>query len=1051
MIRKSLLMLLFVAPLVLMGQKKGAKEKESTAPFDEKVYGALEWRNIGPFRGGRSTAVSGVIGDDQTYYMGTVGGGVWKTSDAGLSWKNITDGFFNTGTIGAIAIAPSDPNVVYVGTGEAPIRGVMTSSGDGIYKSTDAGKTWKHIGLENSMHISKIAIHPSDPDLILVGVQGNPYGASDNRGVYRSKDGGKSWEIVHFVNSFTGVSDLSMDPSNPRIIYAAMWDHQRQPWYSRSGGDGSGIFKSTDGGDSWEKLSEGLPKVVMGKIGVSVSPANSERVYAIIESDEGGLYRSDDAGKTWRNMNKERVLRARSWYYMHIQADPVNADVVYVMNAPLLRSIDGGKSFTNLPVPHGDTHAIWINPDRPANMVYGGDGGAAISFNTGQTWSSIENQPTAQFYRINADNRFPYWVYGGQQDNSSVAIPSSTNGPLIEWQDWIAGVGGCESAYVAFDPNNPLLMYAGCYQGIIDEFNLATKMSKGIKAYPESGLGEPSDEVKYRFNWNAPIIVSQHNANTIYHAGNKVLRSTNRGLTWEEISGDLTQNDSTKLGLMGGPITNEAAGGEIYHTIYYLAESPHNSKVLWAGADDGLLHVTKDGGASWTNVSPKGAGEGMINSIEVSPQTPGTAYVAFTKYKFGDFTPYLYKTTDFGQSWVALTNGIGPKAFVRVVREDPNRKGLLFAGTERGIYVSFDDGQQWSQFKLNFPMTPVTDLKIHHNDLLASTSGRAFWILDDITPLQELTKQTADADIYLYQPREVTKAGNAYDLPATTIGKSAYKGALIRYQLKEVDEKDSTELKIEIADAEGKVIRTFSSASKKKPEQAPKKTGMNVLKWNLRGDNIEPAEGVFSPGGGAMSSYMVGPGTYTINLVYGDQKLQQTLNILPDPREAVTLAQHREKQQVLERIEMDIDDIYQSLKDLQQVRKQLKAMDERLGEAEEYKAINDKSKEIIKKVGASEEKLIQPKQETFQDVVNFRSMLDSQLMDLMQTIDGNAPPLTDGEKKRYQDLKDTWNTRKSEIIKILNEDVPAYNKMLEQKGVPYVAPNNDKKTEKLGS
>ncbi|MEQ8686434.1 MAG: glycosyl hydrolase [Imperialibacter sp.] len=1053
MMKRNLLILLALIPTMLFAQKKGAKEKTEQVALDEKLYAGLEWRNIGPTRGGRSTAVAGVLGDDQTYYMGTVGGGVWKTTDACINWKNITDGFFNTGTIGAISVAASDPNVIYVGTGEAPIRGVMTSSGDGLYKSTDAGKTWSHIGLENSMHISKIAVHPTNPDLIYVGVQGNPYGPSDNRGVYKSTDGGKSFKVVHFVNEFTGVSDLSMDESNPRILYAAMWDHQRQPWYSRSGGAGSGIFKSVNGGETWEKLSEGLPKVVMGKIGVSVSPADPERVYAIIESDEGGLYRSDDAGKTWKNMNKERVLRARSWYYMHIQADPVNADVVYVMNAPLLRSIDGGKSFANLPVPHGDTHSIWINPARPANMVYGGDGGAAISFNTGKTWSTIENQPTAQFYRINADNRFPYWVYGGQQDNSSVAIPSSTNGPVIEWQDWIAGVGGCESAYVAFDPNNPILMYAGCYQGIIDEYNLASKKTKGIKAYPESGLGEPSDEVKYRFNWNAPIIVSQHNANTIYHAGNKVLRSTNRGMTWEEMSGDLTRNDSTKLGLMGGPITNEAAGGEIYHTIYYLAESPHDAKILWAGADDGLLHITRDAGKTWTNISPKEAGEGMINSIEVSPHTPGTAYVAFTKYKFGDFTPYLYKTTDYGQSWQMLTKGIGSKAFVRVVREDPNRKGLLFAGTERGLYISFDAGQQWSQFKLNFPMTPVTDLKIHHNDLLAATSGRAFWILDDITALQELTPQVATTDAYLYKPREVVKSGNAFDLPNVTVGKSAYKGALIRYHLKEMGEKDSTLLKLEIADAEGKVLRTFNSASKKKAEQLPKKAGMNVLKWDLRGENIETAEGVFVPsfGGGGMSSYMVGPGTYTITLTFGDKTMQQALNILPDPRDAATLAQHREKQHVLERIALDIEDIYQSLKDLQQVRKQLKAMDERLGDSDEYKSINDKSKAIIKKVGATEEKLIQPKQETFQDVVNFRSMLDSQLYDLLQTIDGNSPPLTDGEKERYSDLKEIWNTRKTEIMQILNDDVPAYNKMLEEKGVPYVAPNNDKKEEKLGS
>lgn len=1051
MIKRPLFLVLLAFPLMLVAQRKNAKETP-TSTFDEKLYAGLEWRNIGPTRGGRSTAVSGVIGDDQTYYMGTVGGGVWKTTDAGITWVNISDGFFNTGTIGAISVAPSDPNVVFVGTGEAPIRGVMTSSGDGVYKSTDAGKTWTHIGLGNSLHISKIAIHPTNPELVYVGVQGNPYGPSEDRGVYRSKDGGKNWEKVHFVNNHSGVSDLSMDQSNPRILYAAMWDHHRQPWFSRSGGEGSGIFKSTDGGDTWTRLSEGLPRAVMGKIGVSVSAADPERVYAIIESEEGGLYRSDDAGKTWRNMNKERVLRARSWYYMHIQADPQNADVVYVMNAPLLRSIDGGKSFVSLSIPHGDTHALWINPSRPANMIYGDDGGASVTFNTGKTWSSQQNLPTAQFYRINADNRFPYWVYGGQQDNSSVAIPSSTNG-TIGWQDWIAGVGGCESAYVAFDPNNPVLMYAGCYQGIIDEYNTVTDKTKGIKAYPENGLGEPSDELKYRFNWNAPIIVSQHNPDVIYHAANKVLKSSNRGITWQEISGDLTRNNPEHLGVMGGPITNEAAGGEIYHTIYYLAESPHDPQVLWAGADDGLVHITRDGGKTWASVTPVGMGEGMVNTIEVSPHAPGTAYIAFTKYKFGDFAPYIYKTTDFGKSWVALTKGIEEKAFVRVVREDPRRKGLLYAGTERGLFISFDDGQQWSRFKLNFPMTPVTDLKVHKNDLLAATSGRAFWILDDLTPLHQLTDQVAQSQAFLYQPREVIKSGYAFDIPATTVGKSAYKGAVIRYQLKEVGEKDSSELKIEISDMDGKVLRTFSSKEEKKSRQASKKTGMNVVKWDLRGDDIEPAAGVFVPsfGGGGMSSYMVGPGTYKVKLTYGTASLEQELNILPDPREAATLAQHREKQQALERIRLDIEDIYESLKDLQQVRKQIQAMEERLGNSEEYKSINDKGKELIKKVGAAEEKLIQPKQQTFQDVINFRNMLDNQLYELMQTIDGNTPPLTDGEKLRYGDLKKTWDEKKTEILQILNEEVPSYNKMLQEKGVPHVAPNADKEEERLGS
>lgn len=1053
MFKCKLLLFLLIFPFTLFGQKKGGKDKEITTVFDEKLYSGLEWRNIGPTRGGRSTAVSGVLGNDQLYYMGTVGGGVWKTTDAGLNWSNISDGFFNTGTIGAIAVAPSDPNVIYVGTGESPIRGVMTSSGDGVYKSTDAGKTWTYLGLENTLHISKIAVHPANPDLVYLGVQGNPYAPSEERGVYRSKDGGKTWAKVHFINTHSGVSDLSMDERNPRILYAAMWDHHRQPWYSRSGGDGSGIYKSTDGGDSWSKLADGLPKKVMGKIGVSVSAADPERVYAIIESEEGGLYRSDNAGKTWKLMNKERVLRARSWYYMHIQADPANADVVYVMNAPLLKSIDGGKTFVSLSIPHGDTHSLWINPARPDNMIYGDDGGASVTFNGGKSWSTQENQPTAQFYRINADNRFPYWLYGGQQDNSSVAVPSATNSFSISWQDWIAGVGGCESAYVAFDPSNPVLMYAGCYQGIIEEYNAVTRKTKAIKAYPENGLGEPSDELKYRFNWNAPIIASQHNPQVIYHAANKVLRSKDRGISWEEISPDLTRNNPAHLGVMGGPITNEAAGGEIYHTIYYLAESPHDPQLLWAGADDGLMHLTRDGGKTWSNVSPAGAGEGMVNAIEVSPHDPATAYLAFAKYKFGDLAPYFYKTTDYGQSWKLITNGIEPRAFARVVREDPNRKDLLYAGTERGLFISFDGGMQWSRFKLNFPIVPVTDLKVHQNDLLASTSGRAFWILDDITALHQVSKTTTEAAVHLYKPREVFKTGPVYDFPVSGAGKNPYKGAIIRYHLKDIADNDSTELKIEIMTSDGKVLRSFSTASEKKAEQPPKKSGMNVLKWDLRGNNIETAEGVFVPSyfGGGMTGYMAGPGTYTVKLSFGAVAQEQPLSILPDPRENATLSQHAEKQNLLEMVQLDIEDIYQSLKDLQQVRKQMKAMEERLGDTEEFQPVNDKSKEIIRKVGLAEEKLIQPKQETFQDVINFRNMLDNQLYDLLQTIDNNSPPLTEGEKMRYQDLKKIWEERKAEIRLILEQDVPAYNQMLEEKGVPHVAPHNESTRSKLGS
>jgi photosystem II stability/assembly factor-like uncharacterized protein len=677
-------------------------DKKNKKSVDSLVFEIGDWRNIGPFRGGRSTTSTGITGDDQVYYMGTTGGGVWKTEDAGLSWRNISDGYFKTGSVGAVSVSESDNNIVVVGMGESPVRGVMTSSGDGVYKSTDAGETWDHIGLEGTKHISQVRIHPSNPEIIYVSAQGSPYADTDERGVYRTKDGGKNWERVLFVDSSSGANDLAIDFTNPRVLYASFWDHQRLPWYVRSGGKGSGIWKSVDGGDTWNKLTKGLPSVVMGKIGVTVSRANPKLVYAIIESDEGGLYRSDDGGNSWRLINDERVLRTRSWYYMHIYADPSDENIVYVLNAPMMKSIDGGKTFSNIQVPHGDNHYLWINPNNSEVMINSNDGGANISFNSGRSWSTQKNQPTAQFYRVNVDNRFPYWVYGGQQDNSSVAIKSSTFSNGISWKDWIAGVGGCETAYVAFDPDNPILMYAGCYQGIINEYNLELDNTKDIMAYPSMGLGEPSDEQKYRFNWNAPILVSMHDPNVIFHAANKLLKTSDRGISWEEISPDLTRNKKENLGPGGGPITNEGAGGEVYHTIYYVAESPHSKDIIYAGADDGLLHITTDGGKSWTNISPD-MQEGMINAIEVSPHNPSTVYIAFNRYKFDDFRPYVLKSTDYGKSWEVYSEGIEKNSFVRVVREDNEVEGLLYAGTERGVYMSSDGGETWVKWQRNLP------------------------------------------------------------------------------------------------------------------------------------------------------------------------------------------------------------------------------------------------------------------------------------------------------------------------------------------------------------
>lgn len=1035
-----MLLFLYAGTVPVNGQKR-KKQSEPTVTYDESLYGGLTWRNIGPFRGGRSTTSTGVIEDPMTYYFGSVGGGVWKTDDAGINWRNVTDGFLNTTSIGAISVAESDPNVIYLGTGEACVRGVMTSHGDGVYKSTDAGKTWTHIGLDGTSQISEIRIHPKNPDVAYVAAQGSPYTPTKERGIYKTTDGGKSWDKVHFVDENSGVNNLTMDMNNPRILYAAYWDHQRKPWFVRSGGSGSGIYKTTDGGETWNKLSEGLPKSMMGKIGISVSRANSNRVFAVIESEDGGLYRSDDAGATWTLINKQRVLRTRSWYYMHVFTDPKNENVVYVLNAPFMKSIDGGVTFTPVGVPHGDNHDLWINPNDPTNMINSNDGGANISFNGGKSWSTQTNQPTAQFYRVNADQRFPYWLYAGQQDNSTVAIKSRTDDFSIDWKDWIAGVGGGEAAHIAFNPKDPRFVYSSNITGFIDEFDMKTGKSKPIKPYPVFDLGEPSDQMKYRYNWNPPVIVSQHNPDVIYYGSNVVHKSSNRGQKWLDISPDLTRNDTAKLGLMGGPITNEAAGGETYHTLMSLTESPHDANVIYAGADDGLFHVTKDGGKSWTKSTP--AGEGIINSIEVSPHNPSLVYITILKYKFNDFKPYIYKSSDFGNTWKSISKGIDSRAYARAVREDPERSGLLYAGTELGIYISFDAGVSWKPFQLNLPKTPILDLKVHQGDLLAATSGRAFWILDDLSPLHQLTEANKNAAVYLYEPANVVKTGAFFvDVPVVGAGKNPFPGANIRYYLKEVPENDSIPLSIELIDKSGNVIRTLSSDAEKPWNKISKKAGMNTAKWNLRVANIEPTEGAFvaSFDNSGYQGYQVGPGQYSAKLTYGDYSQTQSFDVLKDPRDEVSMAQINDQQKMLKELYQSLEDLNNSLGKLKDVRGQVDQMINRENGDEEIK---ESGESIKKKIGEVENELISPKQETFQDIINFRNKLDVQLFQLMQTIDGGVPPITNGEQELFDSLQKGWMNQKQNVETILNEDVPAFNKLLKEKGVEYIAPKKE--------
>jgi len=1016
-------------------------DKKDKKIVDSLVFDIGEWRNIGPFRGGRSTTSTGITGDDQIYYMGTTGGGVWKTEDAGVSWNNISDGYFKTGSVGAVSVSESDNNIVVVGMGESPVRGVMTSSGDGVYKSTDAGDTWEHIGLEHTKHISQVRIHPTDPDVMYVSAQGSPYSGSEERGIYRTKDGGKNWERVLFIDSNSGANDLAIDYTNPRVLYAVFWDHQRLPWYVRSGGKGSGIWKSVDGGDTWKKLTEGLPNSVMGKIGIAVSRANPKLVYAIIESEEGGLYRSDDGGNSWRLINDERVLRTRSWYYMHIYADPSDENIVYVLNAPMMRSIDGGKTFSNIQVPHGDNHYLWINPSNSEVMINSNDGGANISFNSGRSWSTQKNQPTAQFYRVNVDNRFPYWVYGGQQDNSSVAIKSSTFSNGISWKDWIAGVGGCETAYVAFDPDNPVLMYAGCYQGIINEYNLELDNTKDIMAYPSMGLGEPSDEQKYRFNWNAPILVSMHDPNVIYHAANKLLKTSDRGINWEEMSPDLTRNKQENLGPGGGPITNEGAGGEVYHTIYYVAESPHDKNIIYAGADDGLVHITTDGGQSWSNVTPD-MEEGMINAIEVSPHDPATVYIAFNRYKFDDFRPYVLKSTNYGKSWKVYNDGIEENSFVRVVREDLEVEGLLYAGTERGIYMSSNGGVTWVKWQRNLPIVPITDLKVHGNDLVVATQGRGFWIYDDLTPMHEFHSIEDTKDVHMFDVEDNHKILFSAMRRQGPLGKNPYYGTEIKYFIRDIDDEDSLKLNVEISNDNGDVLRSFSSDAKHKSNMIDLKEGYASIKWGGDVEGFVPPKGVMTPRGsdGYMSSYRVNPGKYSVKFTYGSYEKSREFNILPDPRQSTSKDDFEKKQELLVGIHADIAEIYTSLNKMQDARNQLSDLSKRV-DSEKFSDIMDLAGETIKLIDETESLLISPKQKTFQDVINFRNQLDAQMFDLLNTVDGNIPPVTNGEISRYKDLNKKWLEIKKGFDEITN-NISQINNLIIENSVPFISKGN---------
>ncbi len=951
----------------------------SQSQYPQELYDALEYRLIGPFRGGRSAAVTGVPGKPNLFYFGATGGGVWKTTDGGRTWQNISDGFFG-GSIGSIAISKSDPNVIYVGGGEKTLRGNV-SSGYGLWKSVDAGKTWVQAGLSKTRHIPRIAIHPTNPDIVYAAALGNIYKSTQDRGVYKSTDGGKTWNKILFANKDAGAVDLILDPNNPRILYASTWNARRTPYSLSSGGDGSALWKSADSGKTWSEISKnkGFAKDTLGIMGITVSPANSERVWAIVENKEkGGVYRSDDGGETWNQLNSSRSLRQRAWYYSRIYADPQDMDVVYVVNVSYHKSKDGGKNFSSYNAPHGDHHDLWIAPENPKRMIIGDDGGAQTTYDGGETWSTYHNQPTSQFYRVTTDNSFPYRIYVAQQDNSTIRIRHRSTGSSISEKDWEETAGG-ESAHIAVDPKNNDIVYGGSYDGFLTRVNHKTETIRSISVWPDNPMGHGAEDMKYRFQWNFPVLFSKHNPNRLYTFSNHVHVTENEGQNWEVISPDLTRNDPDKQKSSGGPITQDNTSVEYYCTIFAAAESPLKEGLLWVGSDDGLVHVSKDGGKSWNNVTPKGMPEWMmINSIEPSVFAEGTCYIAGTKYKSGDFAPYLYKTTDYGASWTKITTGIQEEHFTRVLREDPKQKGLLYAGTETGMYISFNDGATWQSFQLNLPIVPITDLTIKDNNLIVATQGRSLWIIDDLTLLHQLNNTVKTKNEILYQPKDSYRMGGRSSKDSKTKGTNHPAGIMTYFYLKNFDKEKDT-VSLTYFNTKKDTIKSFSTKSKEEKDKLELKKGANMFAWNMRGTGAEKLDGMILWWANLDGPKAV-PGNYKVSLaVNGKEVSNQPFTILPDPRAEATLAQMQSQFDFITSINKTVDKAHQSIKKIRKINTQLQAFEKQYKDNSTTKDLVKKASELQKQFGEIEKALYQTKNKSNQDPLNFPIKLTNKL------------------------------------------------------------------------
>lgn len=1029
-----LLLAIFLIPLQTSSQKR---KNTTPDPYPEGLYSSLEYRLIGPFRGGRSAAVTGVPGEPNLFYFGATGGGVWKTTDGGRSWSNISDGFFG-GSIGAVEVAQSDPNVIYVGGGEKTLRGNV-SSGYGVWKTEDAGKTWTSAGLKESRHIPRIRIHPSDHTIVYAAVLGNIYKPSEERGVYKSTDGGQTWRRTLFANDQAGAVDLVFDPNNPRILYASTWRAQRTPYSLSSGGAGSALWKSTDSGETWNEISknDGFPKDTLGIMGITVSPKNSERVWAIVENKEkGGLYRSDDGGKKWTLVNSERKLRQRAWYYTRVYADTEDEDIVYVLNVQYHRSTDGGKTFNTFNAPHGDHHDLWIAPEDSKRMIIGDDGGAQISYDAGETWSTYYNQPTAQFYRVTTDNAFPYRIYAAQQDNSTIRINHRSDGMGIGEEDWEETAGG-ESAHIAVDPSNNDIVYGGSYGGFLTRVNHKTHTVRGINVWPDNPMGYGAEGMKYRFQWNFPILFSRHDPKKLYTFSNHVHLSTNEGQSWKLLSGDLTRNDPEKLVSSGGPITQDNTGVEYYCTLFAANESPLTEGLLWVGSDDGLIHITRDGGENWENVTPAGLPEwSMINSVEPSAFEEGTCYVAATRYKLGDFEPYLYKTTDYGKSWEKITNGINKEHFTRVVREDPKKKGLLYAGTETGMYISFDDGASWKTFQLNLPIVPITDLAVKENNLIVATQGRSLWIIDDLSVLHQLEKMDTGAQMILYKPKDSYRTkGGAASKPSLTTGSNHPNGVITHFYIKDLAEKDSVSLTY--FTKSGDTLATFSRGAKEKDKKLEVKKGGNTFVWDTEGKGAEELEGMILWWASLDGAKAV-PGDYKVALTINGNSTSQDFRIISDPRAEATVADMQKQHDFISEVNATIEKAHESIRKIRKITDQLDAFIKQYKDNDQTGDLVEKAKKMKEGFGDIEKALYQTKNQSSQDPLNFPIRLTNKLGHLNSLVALDDFPPTDQDIAVKNELTAEIDRELNTFDAMVSEEINAFNKSFNELSLNYL-------------